>query len=104
MAYRPYPNPERALRQLDRHEHPAPEPTELRKQMAAQANTALAVMAEAAKQLRGKLEAMGAPRRTPLALQMAFVLDRQLKVELAQSAPGVLVMHEMVQQMRRPSV
>jgi hypothetical protein len=103
MAHRPYPNAERALRQLNRHAAPALEPTEVRKQMAAQANTALAVMAEATKPLRAKLEAQGAPAGAPLAFQLATVLNQQLKVELAHSAPGVLVMHEMVQQMRRRS-
>jgi hypothetical protein len=40
MAYRPYPNADRALRQVDRHRQPAP-PSEFQLSLAEQANAAL---------------------------------------------------------------
>ncbi|MFI1525556.1 hypothetical protein [Streptomyces griseus] len=46
MTYRPYPNADRALRQLDRHVHPVEVP-EWRVKLAADARRALAGAAEA---------------------------------------------------------
>lgn len=103
MTYRPYPNRDRALRQLDRHTQPVPprQPTEFEQRMAQQANAALAAMSESLRPLTEKLVQAGAPRSDSLATQMLVVLDKGLKEEIARSAPGVLVMHKMVEAMRR---
>jgi hypothetical protein len=41
MSYRPYPDPERARRQLDRHDHPTPPPSERQLKLAQDAREAL---------------------------------------------------------------
>jgi len=41
MAYRPYPDRERALRQLDRHDHPTPPTSELQLKLVLDAREAL---------------------------------------------------------------
>ncbi|MER8219708.1 hypothetical protein ABTZ58_03740 [Streptomyces sp. NPDC094143] len=55
MSYRPYPDPERARRQLDRHRRPAVPLTELQRQMATSART---VLEHAERQMRPFGEAM----------------------------------------------
>ncbi|MEV6580293.1 hypothetical protein AB0M92_19245 [Streptomyces sp. NPDC051582] len=78
MPYRPYPNADRALRQVARHQSPQQPtpPSEFTLKMAAQANAVLAAVAEATRPLRESLDAMGAPNPAPLAVKVAVVMGK----------------------------
>ncbi|MFC9821359.1 hypothetical protein ACFWG6_30765 [Streptomyces erythrochromogenes] len=102
MPYRPYPNADRALRQLDRHHVPEP-PSELTLKLAAQANAVLAAVGEAFRPFRESLDRAGAPSPAPLAVKVAVVMGKQLEAEVAQSAPGLLALHRMAHAARRPA-
>ena len=54
MSYRPYPDADRAVRQVQRHQ-PTPAPTELQLRMARQAKAALAAVAEALRPLAASI-------------------------------------------------
>lgn len=101
----PYPNRARALHQLARHTAAvaARPPTEFEQRMAEQARVALAGLTEAARPMREAMVRMGAARDASFAQQLVTVTMPRLKVELARSAPAVLVMTEIARQMRRPA-
>lgn len=104
MAYRPYPNAARALRQLDRHAQPFTPLPPWRVEMAQQANETLAVAGAAVRPfIEGAvLRAAEAPRLLRLD-QTLIALGAALEQECARSAPGVLLMYRMAQGMRRPA-
>lgn len=61
MSYRPYPNADRALRQLDRHHvQPPVPPSELTLKLAAQAHAALAALTTSLRPWREGIAAMQA--------------------------------------------
>lgn len=69
MPYRPYPNADRALRQLDRHhvQQPVP-PSEFTLKLTAQANAALAAAHESLRPFREMVERLQAQPYRPHAL------------------------------------
>lgn len=104
MPYRPYPNADRARRQLDRRHVQQPvQPSELTLKLAAQANAALKAVGVAVQPMVDALNTMGAPDPAPLAVKVAVVMGRQLEADLAQTAPGLFTLHRMAQSMRRPA-
>jgi len=104
MNYRPYPNADRARRQVARHHVPQPvPPSEFTLKLAAQANAVLAAVSEALRPVREQLQAKGAPGDASFTAQVAFVMGKQLEADCARSVPGVLALHQMAQAMRRPA-
>lgn len=103
MTYRPYPNADRALRQLNRQAQAAPprQLSELEQRRVQQATAVLAAVGQATQPMREALVQAGAPRSASLSTQILVVAGRRLKEECARSAPGVLALHQMAQAMRR---
>lgn len=86
MAYRPYPNADRALRQLDRHE-PRVQPrqlSEFEQRLAQQANAALAAANAAIRPFFNGFT--GAAQRAA-----------------ARPTPGTVAMHKLLEGVRRPA-
>lgn len=86
MSYRPYPDADRALRQINRRHRPEP-PSEFEQRLAVQAKAALAVLDQAAEPLFARIT------------QSAHLFARRFEQQVAESAPGVLIMHRMSEQL-----
>lgn len=104
MAYHPYPNPDRARRQITRHDTevgpaaPARPASPLELQLA----QGLAAIGRSLRPMRDALVRAGAPEDAPLAAQMLHVAVPQARAVLAESAPAALVMADAVRGARRP--